>query len=84
MIDRFGSDPAKMIVQLSPCVRPPHYEIDFAAKIVEQCKAQGVLEIHNRHVCTACHLDLYYSYRAEKGRTGRMLGLIGLTPTTAY
>ena len=26
MIDRFGSDPAKMIVQLSPCVRPPHYE----------------------------------------------------------
>ena len=84
MIDRFGSDPAKMIVQLSPCVRPPHYEIDFAAKIVEQCKAQGVLEIHNRHVCTACHLDLYYSYRVEKGRTGRMLGLIGLTPTTAY
>jgi purine-nucleoside/S-methyl-5'-thioadenosine phosphorylase / adenosine deaminase len=83
MIDRFGSDPAKLIVQLSPCVRPPHYEIDFAAKIVEQCKAQGVLEIHNRGVCTACHLDLYYSYRAEKGRTGRMLGLIGLTPTTA-
>jgi copper oxidase (laccase) domain-containing protein len=83
MVDRFGSDPAKMIVQLSPCVRPPHYEIDFAAKIVEQCKAQGVLEIHNRGVCTACHLDLYYSYRAEKGRTGRMLGLIGLAPTTA-
>jgi copper oxidase (laccase) domain-containing protein len=83
MVDRFGSDPAKVIVQLSPCIRPPHYEIDFAAKIVEQCKGQGVLEIHNRGVCTACHLDLYYSYRAEKGRTGRMLGLIGLTPTTA-
>jgi hypothetical protein len=24
MIDRFGSDPANMIVQLSPRIRPPH------------------------------------------------------------
>ena len=33
MIERFGSDPANMIVQLSPCIRPPHYEVDFAAEI---------------------------------------------------
>jgi polyphenol oxidase len=78
MIDGFGSDPASMIVQLSPCIRPPHYEIDFAAEIVEQCKAQGVLKIHDSGVCTACDLDRYYSYRAEKGKTGRMLALIGL------
>jgi copper oxidase (laccase) domain-containing protein len=78
MIDRFGSDPADIIVQLSPCIRPPHYEIDFAAKIVEQCRAQGVQEIHDSGVCTACHIDLYYSYRAEKGRTGRMLALLAL------
>jgi copper oxidase (laccase) domain-containing protein len=78
MIERFGSDPANMIVQLSPCIRPPHYEIDFAAEIVEQCKARGMLEIHDSGVCTACDLDRYYSYRAEKGKTGRMLALIGL------
>ena len=78
MIERFGSDPANMIVQLSPCIRPPHYEIDFAAKIIEQCRAQGVREIHDSGICTACHVDLYYSYRAEKGRTGRMLALLGL------
>src|SRR6059036_3252565 len=36
MIDRFGSDPAEMIVQLSPCIRPPHYEIDFAIEIIKQ------------------------------------------------
>jgi copper oxidase (laccase) domain-containing protein len=78
MVEKFGSDPANMIVQLSPCIRPPHYEIDFAAKIVEQCRAQGVREIHDGGVCTACHVDLYYSYRAEKGRTGRMLALLGL------
>jgi copper oxidase (laccase) domain-containing protein len=37
-----------------------------------------VYKIHDSGVCTACHPDLYYSYRAEKGRTGRMLALIGL------
>ena len=83
MIDRFGSDPANMIVQLSPCIRPPHYEVDFAAQIVRQCRALGVKEIHDPAVCTACDLDHYYSYRAEKGKTGRMLALIGLNPTIA-
>jgi hypothetical protein len=78
MIDRFGSDPAKMIVQLSPCIRSPHYEVDFAAEIVRQCRALGVKEIHDSGVCTACHVDLYYSYRAEKGRTGRMLALLAI------
>ena len=34
MIDRFGSDPANMMVQLSACIRPPHYEIDFVAEIL--------------------------------------------------
>ena len=42
MIDRFGSDPANLIVQLSPCIRPPHYEVDFTAEIVRQCRALGV------------------------------------------
>src|SRR5216110_614442 len=83
MIDRFRSDPANMIVQLSPCIRPPHYEIDFAAEIVRQCRALGVKEIHDSGVCTACDLDRYYSYRAEKGKTGRMLALVGFVPTIA-
>jgi copper oxidase (laccase) domain-containing protein len=78
IIERFGSDPAELIVQLSPCIRPPHYEIDFAAKIIEQCRDQGVRKIHDSGVCTACDLEHYYSYRAEKGKTGRMLALLGL------
>jgi len=78
MRERFGSTPADLIVQLSPCIRPPHYEIDFAARIVEQCRAAGVKRIHDSGVCTACHVDRYYSYRAEKGKTGRMLALLGL------
>lgn len=80
MIDRFDSDPAHMIVQLSPCIRPPHYETDFAAEIIRQCHALGVNELHDSNVCTACDLNRYYSYRAEKGKTGRMLALLALTP----
>ena len=83
MSDRFGSDPADMIVQLSPCIRPPDYEVDFAAEIVRQCRALGVKTIHDSRVCTARDLKRYYSYRAEKGKTGRMLAVIGLNPTSA-
>jgi hypothetical protein len=79
MIERFGSNPGGLIVQLSPCIRPPHYEVDFAAEIIRQCRALGVKQIHDSRVCTACDLDRYYSYRAEKGKTGRMLALLGIT-----
>ena len=79
MIARFGSNPADMIVQLSPCIRPPHYEIDFAAEIIRQCCALGVEQIHDCGMCTACDLQRYYSYRAEKGNTGRMLAVMALT-----
>jgi copper oxidase (laccase) domain-containing protein len=79
MIDRFSSDPTDMIVQLSPCICPPHYEVDFAAKIISQCRALGVKEIQDSRTCTACDLKRYYSYRAEKGKTGRMLALLGIT-----
>jgi hypothetical protein len=78
MGEQFGSNPADLIVQLSPCIRPPHYEIDFAAEIVEQLRTAGVKQIHDSGVCTACDIDRYYSYRAEKGKTGRMLALLGL------
>jgi len=37
-----------------------------------------VKRIYDSGVCTACDLEHYYSYRAEKGRTGRMLALLGL------
>lgn len=76
--EHFGSNPAQFVVQLSPCIRPPHYEVDFAAKIIEQCRESGVREIHDSGVCTACDINRYYSYRAEKGKTGRMLALLAL------
>lgn len=80
MEQRFGSRAADLIVQLSPCIRPPHYEIDFAAEIVRAVSARGVTQVHDCGICTACDLERYYSYRVEKGRTGRMLALLAMTP----
>jgi copper oxidase (laccase) domain-containing protein len=78
MAQHFGSRASDLVVQLSPCIRPPHYEIDFAADIVRQCCDLGVSSVNDSTVCTACDLDRYYSYRAEKGRTGRMLAFLAL------
>lgn len=78
MTSQFGSHASHLVVQLSPCIRPPHYEIDFAAEIVRQCRDLGVMSVHDSGVCTACDLKRYYSYRAEKGRTGRMLAFLAL------
>lgn len=79
MQSKFGSAPENLIVQLSPCIRPPHYEVDFAAEIVRNCRERGVRQVDDDGSCTACDLSHYYSYRAEKGKTGRMLALLTLT-----
>jgi YfiH family protein len=76
--ENFGSEPGDLVVQLGPCIRPPHYEVDFAAEIGSQVRAAGVKKFHDGGVCTACRLERYYSYRAEKGKTGRMWGVIML------
>jgi copper oxidase (laccase) domain-containing protein len=74
-----GSNPADLIVQLAPCIRPPAYEIDFAAQIAADCVAAGVpaAQVHDCGICTSSDPARYYSYRLEKGRTGRMFGFIG-------
>lgn len=76
MGSRFGTRAADLVVVLGPCIRPPHYEIDFAAEIGRQARAAGVGEFHDRGENTACDLEAHYSYRIEKGCTGRMLALI--------
>ena len=76
--ETYETNPENLIVQLGPCIRPPHYEIDFAAEIARQARAAGVAQFHDGGVCTASNLARYYSYRAEKGKTGRMWGVFML------
>jgi YfiH family protein len=75
----FGSKPHDLIVQLGPCIRPPHYEVAFAEEIGRQAAAEGATQYADCGICTACHLDRYYSYRAEKGQTGRMWAVAMIT-----
>ena len=74
----YDSRPGNLIVQLGPCIRPPHYEVDFAAEIERQARASGVRHYHDCGICTASRLDRYYSSRAEKGKTGRMWAVLML------
>jgi copper oxidase (laccase) domain-containing protein len=78
MIESFGCEPSQMIAQLGPCIRPPHYEVDFAAAIVRQCREAGITEVHDCGHCTATQIDRYYSYRLERGMTGRMAAFLAL------
>jgi purine-nucleoside/S-methyl-5'-thioadenosine phosphorylase / adenosine deaminase len=78
MSAEFGCDPLSIIAQLSPCIRPPNYEADFAGEIVQQLKQSGVKQVFDCGENTAADLKKFYSYRMEKGRTGRMLALLAL------
>jgi copper oxidase (laccase) domain-containing protein len=78
MASEFGTDPADLVAQLSPCIRPPHYEVDFAAQIVQDLKSSGLRHIFDCGEDTGADLEKYYSYRMEKGRTGRMLALLAV------
>lgn len=78
-----GIEPADLVVQLSPCIRPPLYEVDIAAMIRRDCLDAGVPQhqLHDTGACTGADTERFYSYRVEKGLTGRMLALIGIAPT---
>jgi len=76
MAKLYGTRPEDVVGVLGPCIRPPHYDIDFAAGIVRQAEEAGVGDFHDSGIDTASDLNEYYSYRMEKGRTGRLLALM--------
>ncbi len=71
-----GTNPSDIVVQLSPCIRPPQYEVNFAATIIDDCRKAGVSSVFDCEENTGADLHRYYSYRMEKGRTGRMLAVL--------
>ena len=78
MVKNFGCVRANITAQLGPCIRPPNYEVDFAADIIRQCREAGLASVHDCGRCTAAAAARDYSYRREKGQTGRMLALLAL------
>ncbi|MFK7850315.1 MAG: laccase domain-containing protein [Akkermansiaceae bacterium] len=75
----FGTDPKDLVCVVSPCIRPPDYDIDFAGTIAEQAASVGIKHFYDSCENTASDLNQHYSYRIEEGRTGRMLALLSIT-----
>ena len=64
---------------------PPKIFLDLVEANRRQLITAGVLpkNISASSLCTACRPDLLFSYRAEKGVTGRMMGVAGTRNATA-
>lgn len=79
MTERFGSSPGSILAVISPCIRPPFYEVDIASSLYHQLLTAGVPSenITDSVLNTGADLSSFYSYRIEKGSTGRMLALLG-------
>ena len=69
----FGMN-AKSLIEL----RDGRTYLDLWAANRSQLKNSGVEQIEVAGLCTACHLDDWFSHRAEKGKTGRFGALIAL------
>ncbi len=83
MTRSYGTKPGDLICVLSPCIRPPDYDVDFAATIRQQAAALGISNYHDSGDNTASDLNTHYSYRVEKGQTGRMLALLSIQSSSS-
>lgn len=59
---------------------PPSVHLDLAAANRWQLVEAGVpaSKIHSSDLCTSCRKDILFSHRAEFGRTGRLMGVVGI------
>jgi purine-nucleoside/S-methyl-5'-thioadenosine phosphorylase / adenosine deaminase len=59
---------------------PKKIFLDLVEANRQQLTAAGVPKksIESSPFCTNCHPELLFSYRAERGRTGRMMGVAGI------
>jgi polyphenol oxidase len=54
--------------------------LDMWTALTYQLQSSGIREEHIEpaSICTACHTDVFFSNRAEEGKTGRFTGMITL------
>jgi hypothetical protein len=69
----FGSDADALLVPVNGSV---HFDLWAGNRLIlEEC---GVRKIETAGLCTACHLEDWYSHRGEHGHTGRFGVLISV------
>jgi hypothetical protein len=66
-------------------ILPKKIFLDLVEANRQQLLAVGLLKknIEVSPLCTNCRTDLLFSYRAEKGKTGRMMGVTGIRSVAA-
>jgi YfiH family protein len=69
----FGEDASYLLPSQEGAVQ---FDLWAANQLV--LEESGVRQIEISGICTACHLEDWYSHRAEGGHTGRFGALIGL------
>jgi len=69
----FGTDCEKYFVK-----RNGKLHLDLWQANADVLGMAGVHQVEVSGICTACHLDDWYSHRAEKGKTGRFAVLFAL------
>jgi copper oxidase (laccase) domain-containing protein len=69
----FGPDASRLLAE-----RDGSIFLDLWAANVLHIQRAGVHQIELAGLCTACHLQDWYSHRSEHGRTGRFGALIAL------
>jgi polyphenol oxidase len=63
-----------------PCEENEKWMLDLPLLNKLHLQQAGIKEknIELSHLCTACHTDIFYSHRKEKGKTGRALNFLML------
>ena len=64
------------VVHRRPAWPRPH--VDLKAELARQLAEAGVEDVEVADGCTVADGDRFYSYRAQSGTPGRMLGFVGL------
>jgi len=75
-------NPLQWLNMMPPGHQPPpkNVRLDLRKANRTQLLAAGLRDanIYVSDLCTACHTDLFFSYRKERANSGRMLAAIGL------
>ena len=67
--------PAASVVRRPEWPRP---HVDLRVDLVRQLAEAGVVDVEASGACTVGEVSRFYSYRAEDGKTGRMVGFVGI------
>jgi YfiH family protein len=77
-------NPLQWLNMMPPGHQPPpkNVRLDLRKANRSQLLAAGLRDanVFVSNLCTACHPDLFFSYRKERANSGRLLAVIGLQP----